>query len=201
MSSSLLDCNQQAHNAELLVVEGKSARDAINRVRDRQSQAVLAMQGKPPNANQHSVSKMLENPQVQSLLAALGYTDEAKQTQGGIRYKKVCILTDADIDGAHCRYLIAQLFQALMSPLITAGRVYLIHAPLYRFDNPDGSTGYLWSDDEKQQFLDPSGTQYAGRITRFKGIASLNSGELSTLLIDPASRRESCLEMSSTRSF
>jgi len=190
MSNHYLSCESGSPFTELFVVEGKSALGAINQVRDKQNQAVLAMQGKPPNAAKLSRAKVLANDQVQRLVETLecGTGDQCRPER--LKFHKICLLSDADPDGIHCQQLMMVLFQTLFEPLLEHEKVVTLACPLYRYTDGQQKTRYWWNESDKRRFIDQTGGAVTGTITRFKGLASLATNEKFDLLINRKTRSE-----------
>lgn len=174
---------------ELLIVEGQSALHAINNVRDKRDQAVLGLQGKLPNAAKLSRKRVLEHTQTRQLIATLAVGLESECSPSTLPFRGVRMLVEADADGQHTLWLLLQLFQHYLHPLLDAGLLGSIHCPLARIDSAEGSR-YMWNDNEKRRYLDCENTSETSTITVFKGIASLTATERHHWLINPATRRE-----------
>ena len=187
----LIDCSQHL-KSELIVVEGKSAASAVQRVRDRQTQAVMSMQGKIPNAAAGSAKKLLSNIQVRALLVALDPAGVGELPLEEIRYQRVIVLTDPDADGMHARVLLILFFFIHLRTIIEQGLLYVVYAPLYRIDSHIKSRSfmaYTKSDyDEILQSLNELG-EHDPEIIRYKGLGSLDQQTLHQYCIDTQGRR------------
>ena len=187
----LLSCSEQA-DTELLIVEGKSAANALQRVRDRQNQAVLALQGKIPNAvKAKSEKKLLENIPICNLLSAI-----AVDWSGGFcidrhRYDRLIILTDPDADGVHARALVILLFYLHLRDIIDRGCLYVVYAPLYSIESrllERPAIAYTDSHYQKVQAdLREKGIEDTV-TTRYKGVAGMDQELLIRCCISGNSR-------------
>ena len=172
------------HSAELFIVEGKHAANAVNRVRNKNDQAVLAMQGKVPNVVRLGLGPRVENNiQVRNLAAVLGV-----QSNGlpGKDYKRVVLLCDPDADGLHAVMLLICLFAEAYPALVRDGVLYLCRCPLYLIKNAKcGEDKIAYSDAELLHLRNHYG---AGQTQRFKGVASLPAELLHRVCVDPSTR-------------
>jgi len=183
-------------SAELLVVEGQSALHAIDAVRRRDSQAVLCLQGKLPNAADRSRTRLLAHKQTRLLLDTLGCGLSPACDPERLAWSRVLLLAEGDSDGQHALWLILQLFTHYLAPLLCSGHVRVIRAPVARVDESgteNTATHYLWSDAEKRRYLAQNTESRTATISTFKGIASMTANERHQLLVDPATRREQVL--------
>lgn len=206
----LRDCHARGHEAELFLVEGKSAADAVGAARSRRTQAVFAMQGKIPNPTKHPARKILANAQCRALLDLLridltsfdlpgsdlprSHLFRAEQIETDNPnlcpdYGRILLLCDNDPDGHHARSLMIAFSSIFLSPLVRAGRIVLLQAPAYRVNTAPAQ--YLYSQQELTQWQAEVETQVS--ITHFKGVASLQTEEIWNLLLNPLTRNESPL--------
>jgi len=175
---------------ELLIVEGISALSAVNQVRENESQSIFAVQGKIPNAATQARKKIIQNAHCQQLFKLLGCGLLENCNPDELVYESVVILSDPDADGVHGQYLLYQLFQQFLTPLLDTARVHFVVAPRYRLDHPgDEQSKYFWSAAQLRQFLHNQVGAEQFNTTVFKGLASLSSKELWHWVVAPQTRR------------
>lgn len=162
--------NPRAEDSSLFIVEGDSAAGSLTACRDVQTQAVFALKGKPLNTYGLSKKVIYENEEFHLLQSALNIEDGLE----GLRYGKVVIATDADVDGMHIRLLLISFFLQFFPELITAGRLYILETPLFRVRNKK-RTIYCYSEEEKQAAVQELGATH--EITRFKGLGEISANE------------------------
>lgn len=192
----LVDCelHGRGSGAELFVVEGESAALAVARVRDRRTQAVLAMQGKPLNALKASPRRVASQPLFRALAAALG-TGMGDDFQGDrLRFDRLLILTDPDADGIHCGVLLLAFLQAALRPLLGAppgqGSVHWVRAPWGEVTPADGSPPLVAHSEEGLVALaEEVRRRQPATMRRFRGLAAIDSGLLARHCVEPATRR------------
>lgn len=188
----LIDCSQHL-KSELIIVEGKSAASAVQRVRDRQTQAVISMQGKIPNAAAAgSAKKLFSNIHIKELLVALDSAGVGELPLEKIRYQRVLLLTDPDADGVHARALLILFFFIHLRTMIEQGLLHVGYPPLYRIDSAlknRSFVAYTKSDyEEILQSLSEQG-EHDPAISRYKGLGSLDQQSLHKYCIDRQGRR------------
>lgn len=187
----LINCLEHT-NSELLIVEGKSAANALKCVRDRRHQAVLALQGKIPNAAKvKSARKLLENPQIISLLTALNSAWSGEFRVDEMRYQRLIILTDPDADGIHTRVLIALLFFIHLRNVVEQESLFNCYAPLYGIDSSHFKIP-KFAHTEKQYLKIVADLEARGIsdtvTTRYKGLAGMDQTLLKRCCVDKESR-------------
>jgi topoisomerase-4 subunit B len=191
LPGKLADCiSQETERTELFLVEGDSAGGSAKQARDREFQAILPLRGKILNAWEVEQGDLFSSQEVHNITVALGVepgSDDLKR----LRYGKVCILADADSDGAHIASLLCALFVRHFPALVNAGRVYVAMPPLYRID-VGKEVFYALDEGEKQGVLDriaAEGMKGKVNVQRFKGLGEMNPAQLRETTIAPETRR------------
>jgi topoisomerase IV subunit B len=189
LPGKLADCtNSPAQGSELFIVEGDSAGGSAKQARDRASQAVLPLRGKILNVASATRDKLAQNQQLSDLLQALGCGSGAQYCSQDLRYDKIIIMTDADVDGAHIASLLITFFYRQTPKLIDEGHLYLAVPPLYRLTQGDKSL-YARDDAHKEQLLRSGfGGRGAIEVSRFKGLGEMPMRDLRDTTMDPAKR-------------
>ena len=164
------DKNERAEESTLFIVEGDSAAGSLTATRDVQTQAVFALKGKPLNTYGLSKKVIYENEEFHLLQSALNIEDGLD----GLRYNKVVIATDADVDGMHIRLLLISFFLQFFPDLLARGHLYILETPLFRVRNKK-ETHYCYSEEEKQAAMAKIGA--SAEVTRFKGLGEISPGE------------------------
>ncbi len=191
LPGKLADCTaQDPARTELFLVEGDSAGGSAKQARDREFQAVMPLRGKILNTWEVESQSVLASQEVHDIAIAIG-VDPGSSELNGLRYGKICILADADSDGAHIATLLCALFLRHFPALVEAGHVFVAMPPLYRID-VGKETFYALDDAEKQGVLDRiAAEKIRGKVTiqRFKGLGEMNPMQLRETTMDPTTRR------------
>jgi len=187
MPGTLTDCSSRdPREAELFIVEGKSAGGSAIKGRDPRTQAILPVRGKILNVEKARIDKMLKNNEVESLVKAIGAGIGDEFDLEKVRYNKVIIMADADVDGGHIRTLLLTFFFRQMRPLVEAGYVYIAQPPLYS-TIVNKEKVYLKGEVEREQFLaEHDGKRF--EFARLKGLGEMDWEELSVTTMDPSRR-------------
>jgi len=191
LPGKLADCSgQDSERSELFLVEGDSAGGSAKQARNREFQAVMPLRGKILNTWEVDSAEILSSQEVHDISVAIG-VDPASTDLSGLRYGKVCILADADSDGAHIATLLCALFLRHYRTLVEAGHVYVAMPPLYRVD-VGKDVYYALDEAEKQGILDRIAAEKkrgAVNVQRFKGLGEMNPMQLRETTMDPDTRR------------
>jgi topoisomerase-4 subunit B len=197
LPGKLADClSTDLNQTELFLVEGDSAGGSAKQARDKDFQAIMPLRGKILNTWEVDPTHVLASQEVHDIAVALG-VDPGSSNVEGLRYGKVCILADADSDGAHIATLLCALFVKHFKPLVAAGHVYVSMPPLFRIDVGQ-QVYYALDEDERRQALEriqKENPRARPTITRFKGLGEMNPEHLRETVMNPNTRRLVQLEI------
>jgi DNA gyrase subunit B len=193
LPGKLSDCqSSDPAESELLLVEGNSAGGTAKGARDKKFQAVLPLRGKVLNVEKAQITQILKNAEIRSMIAAIGAGvqgtgDNAHFDLDNVRYHRIVIMTDADVDGSHISVLLMTFFYRFLRPIIEAGYLYIAQPPLYKLSI--GRKGeYIFNEDALKKRLEELADKTNISIQRYKGLGEMNAEQLWETTLDPATR-------------
>ncbi len=188
LPGKLADCSDKnPENCEIYIVEGDSAGGSAKTARSRATQAILPLRGKILNVEKARLDRILGNAEIQAMITAFGTGIHENFDISKLRYHKIIIMTDADVDGAHIATLLLTFFYRFMPDLIRSGHVYLAQPPLYKLEK-NKKIWYAYSDEELNDILEEVGRDQNNKIQRYKGLGEMDAEQLWDTTMDPEKR-------------
>jgi len=187
LPGKLADCSKKkSDDTELYIVEGESAGGSAKQARNKEMQAILPLRGKILNVEKSNPARALSSEEIANLITAIGTGVGESFDLKKLRYSKIVIMTDADVDGEHIKTLLLTFFFRFMPQLIENGNIYVALPPLYRIRKRKDH--YVYSDEELKKLLEKIGTSQ-GNVTRFKGLGEMSSQQLWETTMNPKTRK------------
>ena len=189
LPGKLADCSSRnPEECELYIVEGNSAGGSAKNGRNRETQAILPLRGKILNVEKAQAKRIFANAEIGNMITAIGGGIDPEFDTSKIRYHKVVIMTDADVDGSHIRILLLTFFYRFMRPLITEGYVYIAQPPLYKVEY-HGRQYYAYNDDQLETIKKKLNLKPGYPFQRYKGLGEMDAEQLWETTMDPANRK------------